>query len=107
MVALLDLIPVVGSTVGGIIVSLIALTVSFPLAIATAAFYTVYRFLEDYLLTPKIMARTVQVPGLITVMATLIGGTLLGIIGALIAIPLAAAFKLLLEETTLRHHENR
>ena len=101
LVALLDLIPVVGSTVGGIIVSLIALTVSLPLAIATAMFYFVYRFLEDYLLTPKVMARTVQVPGLLTVIATLIGGTLLGIIGALIAIPIAAAIKLLLEETTI------
>ncbi len=105
MVALLDLIPVVGSTIGGIIVSLVALTHSLPLAIATAAFYTLYRFLEDYLLTPKVMARTVQVPGLLTVIATLIGGTLFGIIGALIAIPIAAAFKLLLEETTLRHLE--
>jgi predicted PurR-regulated permease PerM len=107
MVALLDLIPVVGSTVGGVIVSLMALTISLPIAIATALFYTVYRFLEDYLLTPKIMARTVQVPGLITVVATLIGGTLLGIIGALIAIPVAAAIKLLLEETTFRHLETR
>jgi predicted PurR-regulated permease PerM len=105
MVALLDLIPVVGSTVGGIIVSLVALTNGLPLAIATAAFYVLYRFLEDYLLTPKIMARTVQVPGLLTVIATLIGGTLFGIIGALIAIPVAAATKLLLEETTLRHLE--
>jgi len=107
MVALLDLIPVVGSTVGGIIVSLIALAHSLPVALATAAFYTFYRFLEDYLLTPKIMARTVQVPGLLTVIATLIGGTLFGIIGALIAIPVAAALKLLLEETTLRHLETR
>jgi predicted PurR-regulated permease PerM len=105
MVALLDLIPVVGSTVGGIIVSLVALTHSLPTAIATAVFYTVYRFLEDYLLTPKIMARTVRVPGPVTVVATLIGGTLFGIIGALIAIPVAAAFKLLLEETTFRHLE--
>ena len=107
MVALLDLIPVVGSTVGGIIVSLVALTNGFPVALATAAFYTIYRFLEDYLLTPKIMARTVQVPGLLTVVATLVGGTLFGIIGALIAIPVAAAAKLLLEETTLRHLETR
>ncbi|MGH2849149.1 MAG: AI-2E family transporter, partial [Solirubrobacteraceae bacterium] len=65
LVALLDLIPVVGSTVGGIIVSLIALTVSLPVAIVTAIFYFVYRFLEDYLLTPRVMARTVQVPGLL------------------------------------------
>src|SRR5579875_3861116 len=107
MVALLDLIPVVGSTVGGIIVSLIALTVSLPTAIATAVFYILYRNIEDYFLTPKIMARTVQVPGLLTVIATLIGGTLFGIIGALIAIPVAAAVKLLLEETTMRHLETR
>lgn len=107
MVALLDLIPVVGSTLGGVIVALIALTNSLPEAIATAVYYAFYRFLEDYLLTPKIMARTVQVPGLLTVVATLIGGTLFGIIGALIAIPVAAAIKLLLEETTLRHLETR
>lgn len=107
MVALLDLIPVVGSTIGGIIVSLIGLTVSFPIAVATAVFYFVYRFLEDYLLTPRIMSRTVQVPGLLTVIATLIGGTLLGIIGALIAIPAAAALKLLLEETAMANLNER
>jgi predicted PurR-regulated permease PerM len=106
MVALLDLIPIIGSTVGGIIVSLIGLTVSFPIAVATAVFYVVYRFLEDYLLTPRIMARTVQVPGLLTVIATLIGGTLLGIIGALIAIPVAAALKLLVEETMFANLED-
>lgn len=107
LVALLDLIPVVGSTIGGIIVSLIALTVSLPIAVATAIFYVVYRFLEDYLLTPRVMSHTVQVPGLLTVMATLIGGTLLGIIGALIAIPAAATVKLLLEETTLANLDER
>jgi predicted PurR-regulated permease PerM len=101
LVALLDLIPVVGSTIGGVIVALIALTVSPTIAIATFAFYLVYRFLEDYLLTPRIMARTVDVPGVLTVIATLIGGTLLGIIGALIAIPVAAAIKLLIEELAI------
>jgi predicted PurR-regulated permease PerM len=101
LVGLLDLIPVVGSTIGGIIVALIALTVSFPVAIATTVFYIVYRFLEDYLLTPRVMARTVDVPGLLTVIATLIGGTLLGIVGALIAIPVAAAVKLLIEELAI------
>ncbi|HET9093481.1 MAG TPA: AI-2E family transporter [Solirubrobacteraceae bacterium] len=106
LVALLDLIPVVGSTVGGIIVSLVALTLSLPVALATALFYTLYRFLEDYLLMPRIMARTVQVPGLLTVVATAMGGALFGIIGALISIPVAAGVKLLLEETTLRHLES-
>lgn len=98
LVALLDLIPIVGSTIGGIIVSLVALTVSFPLAVASAVFYIVYRFLEDYLLTPRVMAHTVAVPALITVVATVIGGALLGIIGALVAIPVAAAVKLLFDE---------
>jgi predicted PurR-regulated permease PerM len=97
-VALMDLIPIVGSTVAGIVVALVALTVSLPVAIATAAFYIVYRNAEDYLITPRVMNRTVQVPGLVTVIAVVIGGTLLGIIGALIAIPVAAAIKLLVEE---------
>jgi len=101
LVGLLDLIPVVGSTIGGVIVALIALTVSPTIAIATAVFYIVYRFLEDYLLTPRVMARTVDVPGVLTVIATLIGGTLLGIVGALIAIPVAAAVKLLIEELAI------
>ena len=98
LVALLDLIPVVGSTVGGIIVSLVALTVSVPLAIATGVFYLLYRFFEDYLLTPRVMSRTVAVPGLITVVASLIGAALLGIVGALVAIPVAAAIKLLIDQ---------
>jgi len=101
LVALLDLIPMVGSTIGGIIVSLVALTVSLPLAIATAIFYVLYRFIEDYVLTPKVMARTVAVPGLVTVIATIVGGALLGIIGALVAIPIAAALKLLLDQIAM------
>jgi predicted PurR-regulated permease PerM len=105
LVALFDLIPVVGSTIGGIIVALVALTVSPTAAIATAAFYLVYRFLEDYLLTPRVMARTVDVPGLVTVVATIIGGALLGIIGALVAIPIAAAIKLLAEQVAAPHLE--
>jgi predicted PurR-regulated permease PerM len=98
LVALVDLIPIIGSTIGGVVVSLVALTVSPAIAIATAVFYFVYRFLEDYLLTPRIMARTVAVPGLVTVVATILGGALLGLVGALVAIPVAAAIKLLYEE---------
>jgi len=97
-VALVDLIPIIGSTIGGIIVSLVALTLSPGIAIATAVFYFVYRFLEDYWLTPRIMARTVAVPGLVTIVATVLGAAVLGLIGALVAIPVAAAIKLLLDE---------
>ncbi len=98
LVALLDLIPIIGSTIGGLIVALVALTVSLEVAIATAAFYIVYRLLEDYLLTPRVMRHTVSVPGIVTVIATIIGGALLGIIGALVAIPIAAGIKLLHEQ---------
>lgn len=97
-VALLDLIPIVGSSIGGLIVSLVALVKSIPVAIATLAFYVIYRFVEDYLLTPRIMSRTVDVSGLVTVVAVLIGGALLGIVGALVAIPIAAAIQVVFRE---------
>ncbi|WP_269858328.1 AI-2E family transporter [Streptomyces sp. RPT161] len=97
-VALLDLVPMVGSTIAGIIVSLVALTVSLPVAGATAGFYTAYRLAEDYLLSPKIMGKQVEVPAMVAIVAVLIGGSLLGIPGALIGIPLAAAIRLVLKE---------
>ena len=69
LVALLDLIPMIGSTIGGAIVTLVALTVSLPVAVATLAFYIGYRLAEDYLIVPRIMGRTVQVPAVVTVVA--------------------------------------
>jgi predicted PurR-regulated permease PerM len=57
-----------------------------------------YRLLEDYLLVPKIIGGVVKVPALITVVAVLVGGALLGVIGALVAIPIAAAVLLLVRE---------
>jgi predicted PurR-regulated permease PerM len=101
-VALLDLIPVIGSTIGGAVVTLVALTVSLPVAGLTLAFYVAYRLAEDYLLVPRIMGRTVRVPAAVTVVSVLIGATLLGLIGALVAIPAAAAIRLLLQEVTFR-----
>jgi predicted PurR-regulated permease PerM len=98
MVALFDLIPVVGAPAAGVIVSLVALTVSVPVAIATAIFYTAYKLAEDYLLVPRIIGRSVDVPATVTLIAVLLGGTALGVVGALIAIPVAAAAKLLLRE---------
>ena len=101
-VALLDLIPVIGSTIGGAVVTLVALTVSLPVAIATLVFYIGYRLAEDYLIVPRIMGRTVQVPAIVSLIAVLIGGVLAGIVGALVAIPVAAAIRLLLREITIR-----
>jgi predicted PurR-regulated permease PerM len=96
-VALLDLIPF-GSGVAGVIVAAVALTVSVPVALATLLFYTVFRFAEDYLLVPKIIGRAVDVPAVATLLAVLVGGALLGIVGALVAIPVAAAVQLIARE---------
>jgi predicted PurR-regulated permease PerM len=97
-VALVDLVPIIGSTVGGVIVSLVALVRGPPVAIATAFFYCAYRLFEDYFLTPRVMGHTVRISPGLTIVATLIGGSLLGLIGALIAIPVAATVHLVLEE---------
>ena len=97
-VAVFDLVPVVGSTIAGVAVAAVALTVSLPVCIATIVFFVFFRLFEDYLLVPRIIGRVVQVPALITVVAVLIGGALLGIVGALVAIPIAAALLLLTQE---------
>jgi predicted PurR-regulated permease PerM len=107
LVALLDLIPMVGSTVAGGIVSIVAFTKGVPIGIATLAFYIAYRYLEDYLLNPRVMKRTVKVSPGLTIIATLIGGTLLGLVGALVAIPLAATVQLLLEEVAMPRQNQR
>jgi predicted PurR-regulated permease PerM len=100
LIFLLDLIPVIGSTIGGAIVTLVALTVSIPVAIATLIFYVAYRLAEDYLLVPRIIGHTVKVPALGGMVAIVLGGVVMGIIGALIALPVAAAIQLLLQEIT-------
>ena len=97
-VAVFDLVPVVGSTVAGVVVAAVALTVSLPACLATVAFFVVYRLVEDYLLVPRIIGRAVQVPALVTVVAVIIGAALLGVVGALVAIPAAAAVQLLAKE---------
>jgi len=98
LVALLDLIPVVGSAVAGVLVALAAFTVSVPTGIATIGFFIAYKFLEDYVLSPKVFGKVLKLPALLTVIAILVGGSLLGLVGALVALPIAAAFSLLVDE---------
>ncbi len=97
-VAILDLVPVIGSTIAGVVVCLVALSVSLPVCLATIGFFLIYRLAEDYLLVPRIIGRVLKVPALVTVVAVLLGGALLGIVGALIAIPAAAALLLIARE---------
>lgn len=97
-VAILDLIPVVGSVIAGVLVSLIAFTVSLPVGLGTIGFFIGYRLVEDYVLVPRIIGGAVKVPAIVTVVAVILGGALLGVVGALVAIPVAAALLLLVRE---------
>jgi len=98
LVALFDLIPMIGAPIAGVIVALIALSVSLPTAIGTVAFTIVFRLVEDYLLSPRVMKKTVEVAPILTIVSVLLGGALLGIVGALIAVPMAAALDLIRRE---------
>ncbi|EON24421.1 MULTISPECIES: AI-2E family transporter [Nocardioides] len=107
IVALLSLIPVVGAVVSGIIITLLALTVSPTVAIISAIYYVAYQQVESYFIYPRIMKRSVDIPGSVTVIAALVGGSLMGIVGALLAVPVAAALLLLHREVLLKRQDAR
>ncbi|WP_310529083.1 AI-2E family transporter [Nocardioides sp.] len=107
IVGLLSLIPVVGAVVSGIIITLLALTVSPTVAIVAAIYYVTYQQLESYFIYPRIMKRSVDIPGSVTVIAALVGGSLMGVIGALLAVPVAAALLLLHREVLLTRQDAR
>ncbi|MCU1693256.1 MAG: rane protein yrrI [Frankiales bacterium] len=99
LVGVLDLVPLVGSTIGGAIAALVALsTQGTTAAVVVVVFTFVYRLVADYLINPVVLRRTVDVSPLVTVIAVVIGGGLLGVVGALVAVPTAAAVQLLLTE---------
>jgi predicted PurR-regulated permease PerM len=106
-VGFLGLIPMVGATIGAAVVCLVAVFDEPKKAVIALIYYVVYQQVENYVVAPRIMQRTVSVPGAVTVVAALAGGTLLGVLGALLAIPVAAGLLLLYEEVLLprqRHH---
>jgi predicted PurR-regulated permease PerM len=99
VVGFFDLIPMVGATIGAIIAGLATLTVGFPeTTILWVAFVIVYQWVENYLLQPLVYRRTVNVNPLVTILAVLAGASLLGVLGALLAIPVAAIVQILLRD---------
>jgi predicted PurR-regulated permease PerM len=92
------LIPLIGHFIGMTIVTLIALTVSPLIAVIALASYIIYVQFENYVLTPRVMKRSLSIPGLVTIIAALIGTSLLGLVGGILAVPIAAAVLLILEE---------
>jgi predicted PurR-regulated permease PerM len=101
MVALLTYIPLIGGIANIIIVSLIGLSVSPTVAVICLAFCILYQQFDTYFTQPRLMARQVKVPGALVVVAALAGGTTLGIPGAVMAVPLAAALLLVYREVVL------
>ncbi|MBP1325938.1 putative PurR-regulated permease PerM [Leucobacter exalbidus] len=106
-VFLLALIPLVGSVLATVLVAVIALFNSPTTAIIAAIYYLVYMQIESYLLTPKVMNRVVSVPGSLVVIGALAGGTLLGLLGALISIPVTAAVLMVIKQVWVPRQELR
>src|SRR3954464_2865007 len=94
----LDLIPQVGATVAGVILVLAGLTVSTPVAIAMAVIQIIYQQVENYIVYPIVYRRAVELSGFTTIVAVLIAGSLLGVVGAILAVPFAAVIKVVLRE---------
>jgi predicted PurR-regulated permease PerM len=107
VVGLFSLIPVVGAFVSGVIMTLLGLTISPTVALVALIYYIAYQQLESYLIYPRIMQKSVDIPGSVTVVAALVGGSLLGIIGALLAVPVAAALLLLHRQVFLKRQDAR
>src|SRR5215203_5229556 len=105
VVAICDLIPMIGATLGAIIGVTVALfsTNVWPTTVLVAAFFVAYQQLENYLIAPRVLKTTVELGAAAVLIAGLIGATVLGLVGALMAIPVAAAFNVLLNERLLAH----
>lgn len=98
---LLALVPLVGSLTAAAIVTLVALGQSPALAFVAIIYYLVYMQIEAYVISPRVMSKAVSVPGAVVVVAALAGGTLLGVLGALVAIPVAASVILVLRQIVM------
>ena len=98
VVTLLDVIPMIGATLGAVIVTAIGFATDPKIGLFCLVFYVLYQQVENYVIYPRVMQRSVNVPGSVTVIAALVGAGLLGVVGALLAIPTAAALLLLVRE---------
>ncbi len=106
MVALLDLVPLVGSISGAAIVCVVCLANSLSTGLAALIFYLIYETLEGYVVYPRVMRSSVDVPEYLTIVAVLLGGAVAGVLGALLALPIAAAGLLLVREVWVRRQDD-
>jgi predicted PurR-regulated permease PerM len=108
VVALLDLIPLVGATLGAVLVGIVTLFTNFPTAtIVWVIWAIVYQQLENNVIQPQIQRRAVRLEPFVVLVAVLFGSTLFGVIGAILAIPLAATLQIAAKELLAYRAESR
>lgn len=107
VVALLDVIPMIGATLGAVIVTAIGFAENWKIGLACAIFYIIYQQVENYVIYPRVMSKSVDVPGAVTVIAALVGAALFGVVGALLAIPTAASILMIVREVWVRRQDQR
>lgn len=95
------LIPLVGHFIGAAVVTLVAFSQSPTKGLVVLIVYILYQQIENYIIVPRIMKRNLAIPGLVTIIAALVGTSLLGLVGALLAVPIAAAILLIIDEVVL------
>lgn len=104
---LITLIPLVGSVLFWIIGTGIALFSSPVMALIFAAVYVVYMQVEAYVITPRVMSKAIAIPGSLVVIGALVGGTLLGLLGALIAVPVTASILIIIKQVWIPRQDAR
>jgi predicted PurR-regulated permease PerM len=97
-VALTDLIPTIGALLGALVGVVVAAFVGLPQFIATAVFFLIYQQVENYVIGPRVMRRAIDMSAAAVITAVLIGGSLAGFVGALLALPVAAIIKISVRE---------
>jgi len=100
LAGLLGLIPQVGATIAAVLLSLVALTQGIPQALAMLAVCIGYQQLENYVLQPTIQGRAADISGFFVIASVIVGAALLGVVGALIAVPLTASAQIVIRELT-------
>ncbi len=98
LVAVFDLIPLIGATIATVVIALVALTEGVVIALIVTTVMLVYQFVEGNIIQPIVYGKAVRLSQLLIVVATIIGGLLGGIIGVLLAIPVAAAMQIIIVE---------
>jgi len=106
IVLVCGLIPLIGHFIGCSVVTIIAITQSISIGLVAFLAYVVYVQVENYVVTPRIMKRTLALPGAVTIISALIGSSLLGLIGGLLAVPIAASVILIIDEVVFPRADN-